>query len=921
MKSKRVQALVLATAVVAGYAGAAAFSAWAQPAVPIATDFGPDDGLTRYVLTATSGTASDDLLAELERTEGVVNAQRLRDGRALVATESLAPQHLEALPGVADAEFSTTVPVLGTVTDPFFPGYGYNLDNTGRNAGGQYAVADADVDAPEGWDGGTGAGAIVAVVDTGYDSDHPELAGALWTNPSCGSDTDGDGKVGDCHGWNFISDSPDVDNGSYGTHGASVSGVIGGRAGNGLGTAGVAPDVTIMPLVIGSGSSVDMMLGVEAIYYAVDHGADVINASWGGGATSGMLAGLRAAIAYAGSKGVLVVAAAGNDSANRDFSPMYPASLDEPALVTVGNSTPADRISGSSAYGAGTVDLFAPGELVFTTWNDGSYRLVSGTSIAAPQVAAAYALYRAAWPSATTAELRQALLDDVDPVPSFAGKSVTGGRLSIGSLADGALGAVRYTFASLSGPAGVLTPGITAAGEDAVGAYEVTIGLGMAHQGEIWAVADKAITLGSATGTTDDSGEVTFDLGSAGTLGELALSPSMTLGDGRYVLTVQLHRDGVPLGRTFAAPMLVGSAAVGGPDVVDGPEGSDGSGPVPDGSGGSGSGGSGGSGSDGSDGSGGSDDSGGSGSDGSGSDGSGADDSGDPSTGGGSGDGSGDGSGSDAGDGSGDTGDGSGGGGSTDPGAGSEDTGGGSGSGSSPDTGGGDPDGGSGSGSGSDSGDGSGDGSGSDSGNGSGGSGADDGGSPDDGAGDDGGMTTYPGVGPFLITSMSPTRVGVDGGTLVTITGNALPIDPTVRIGDAAAATVVRSSATELLFRIPARVEGDYDVHVFARDGREWTLVKALTYVPAATGGGDDGSDADSDAGSGGTGGGSSGSGDPDDGSDEGSDEGSGDSGGVAGPVTALGPHGERLVRTTKFAALGSIWSMDCRTSCTGVAI
>ena len=256
---------------------------------------------------------------------------------------------------------------------------------------------------------------------------------------------------------------------------------------------------------------------------------------------------------------MLVVAAAGNDSANRDFSLMYPASLDEPALVTVGNSTAADRISGSSAYGAASVDLFAPGELVFTTWNDGGYRLVSGTSIAAPQVAAAYALYRAAWPEATTAELRQALLDDVDPVPAFAGKSVTGGRLSIASLAEGALGAVRYTFTSLSAPAGVVTPGIAAAGPDAAGDYAVTVGLGMAHEGEIWAVADKAITLGGATGTTDDAGEVQFDLGTAASPAALGLSPTLALGDGRYVLTVQLHRDGEAVGRTFAAPLLVGS--------------------------------------------------------------------------------------------------------------------------------------------------------------------------------------------------------------------------------------------------------------------------------------------------------------------------------------------------------------------------
>src|SRR4029453_5044092 len=88
----------------------------------------------------------------------------------------------------------------GTVTDPYVADYGYNLDNTGRNAGSQYAIPDAAGAPPEGWEGGPGAGAIVAVVDTGYDSDHPELAGALWANPSCGSDADADGIVGDCHG-------------------------------------------------------------------------------------------------------------------------------------------------------------------------------------------------------------------------------------------------------------------------------------------------------------------------------------------------------------------------------------------------------------------------------------------------------------------------------------------------------------------------------------------------------------------------------------------------------------------------------------------------------------------------------------------------------------------------------------------------
>ena len=94
--------------------------------------------------------------------------------------------------------------------------------------------------------------------------------------------------------------------------------------GNGLGTAGVAPDVTIMPLVIGSGSSVDVTLGAEAIRYAVDHGADVINASWGGASSGWALDNLRSAVAYAAAHDVLVVAAAGNDSGQPGHLPRVP---------------------------------------------------------------------------------------------------------------------------------------------------------------------------------------------------------------------------------------------------------------------------------------------------------------------------------------------------------------------------------------------------------------------------------------------------------------------------------------------------------------------------------------------------------------------------------------------------------------------
>ena len=288
---------------VAGYIGAAAFSAWSAPASRSPTTSVPDDGLTRYVVRAATGAVTDDLLAALEGVDGVVSAQRLHDGGALVATEGLAPHHLEIRAGRRRRRVLAVGPRCSAPSPTrTSPGTAGTWTTPGSNAYGQSAIADADVDAPEGWDGATGAGVIVAVIDTGYDSDHPDLAGALWTNPDepCGSaDTDGNGKAGDCHGWNFTTNSPDVDNGSYGTHGVSVSGVVGARAGNGQGTAGVAPDVTIMPLVIGSGSSVDMVLGAEAIRYAVDHGADVINASWGGPASGWALANLRAAVAYA----------------------------------------------------------------------------------------------------------------------------------------------------------------------------------------------------------------------------------------------------------------------------------------------------------------------------------------------------------------------------------------------------------------------------------------------------------------------------------------------------------------------------------------------------------------------------------------------------------------------------------------------
>ncbi len=231
---------------------------------------------------------------------------------------------------------------------------------------------------------------VVAVIDSGVDVSHPDLRDNIWVNQAekagrAGVDDDGNGYVDDVHGWDFVDNEP-ARTGST-DHGTHVAGII-GAAINGQGTAGVAPRVKIMPLkFINSGGNGYTSDAVAAMEYAVKNGAHIINNSWGG---SGYSSFLEKAVTNTVAAGVIFVAASGNNGKNTDSSGFYPANYE--GVLSVGSTDERDQLSSFSNYGVRTVELAAPGSNILSTIRYGDYDVISGTSMAAPQVAGVLAL-------------------------------------------------------------------------------------------------------------------------------------------------------------------------------------------------------------------------------------------------------------------------------------------------------------------------------------------------------------------------------------------------------------------------------------------------------------------------------------------------------------------------------------------------
>lgn len=293
------------------------------------------------------------------------------------------------------------------------------------------------------WKFAQGENVIVAVSDTGVQWSHPDLKPNMWNNPGeigkdahgkdkskNGIDDDGNGYIDDFMGWDFVSNKRAyLDNHYHGTH---VAGTIAATQ-NGVGVVGAAPKAKIMiSTFLGSQGSGTDLNGAKTIIYAADNGAKVVNCSWGGEGESPII---EDAIAYAAKKNVLIVAAAGNSSADTDKIKNIPSGSTQDNVIAIGATTSTKgHKAGFSNYGKTTVDLAAPGHRIFSTFNSNygmhdRYRELSGTSMAAPHVSGVAALIYSVRPDFTWKQVKDVLMESTAAASDWTGLSVTGGVL------------------------------------------------------------------------------------------------------------------------------------------------------------------------------------------------------------------------------------------------------------------------------------------------------------------------------------------------------------------------------------------------------------------------------------------------------------------------------------------------------------
>ena len=383
------------------------------------SDIAPRRGLDRiFVLKFDPATDTDDIIEKLERSGRVEYAE---------------PNYPVRLGGQT---------IHQPVDDPNFLEQ-WALSNPGFNVDGFGATKGDDIAATVAWQITTGSpNVLVAVVDTGIDVNHPDLAQNIYTNagppPTNGFNVaDNNSNVSDVVG-----------------HGTQMAGIIAAVSNNGVGVAGTC-QCKVLPVKFFTQSQSDpsQVLGTVAdaakgIIYAVGAGADIINASWEASPSTGELKALREACVAANDANVLMVCIAGNDGFDNDVTPVYPGHYQLPNQIVVAASDYNDNIwstatSIQSGYGAGTVQLGAPGVWILSTQARGTcalctssatpsdwYTYSNGTSASAAFVSATAALVKSQFPEASAQVMRRRILEGVDPKIGLQGFVSTGGRLN-----------------------------------------------------------------------------------------------------------------------------------------------------------------------------------------------------------------------------------------------------------------------------------------------------------------------------------------------------------------------------------------------------------------------------------------------------------------------------------------------------------
>lgn len=281
---------------------------------------------------------------------------------------------------------------------------------------------------------------IVAVVDTGVDVFHEDLKNNIWVNineiPKNGIDDDNNGHIDDIHGINTLvrdrNGKATMDIKDTQSHGTHVSGTIAAIQNNGIGIAGIASNVKIMGIrtVPNSGDETDIDVA-EAFVYAAKNGAKIINCSFGKSTNEGRQL-IPDTLKYIGEKyGVLVIAAAGNDSDDIDKNPTYPASFNNENLLIVAATSKAGKMSSFSNYGQINVDVAAPGSNIYSTTPNNNYGSMSGTSMATPTTVGVAAEILSHNPNLTLSQLKNILINSVTKIDGLKNKMVSGGRIDL----------------------------------------------------------------------------------------------------------------------------------------------------------------------------------------------------------------------------------------------------------------------------------------------------------------------------------------------------------------------------------------------------------------------------------------------------------------------------------------------------------